>query len=215
MHLRTQLLQSKSRTPAFIKSNMSTKSQYALVNWLEADSFSIISVRKILSPPVAGAICTVKNYKHCLTRILAVGTESEMDRKLLETQKFAILPSPKKRRRPSLPFIKDIVTCKTRQAQQRSLIQPEPDIQWYMHPTTPQKPKQSSLRSIHSDTCKDCMMIIILLCCTLYYVQLLLWLWMNKHLINIGATQHTIHMSKMTQVRNTHLYILACMSILL
>lgn len=36
---------------------------------------------------------------------------------------------------------------------------------------------------------------------------------MNKHLINIGATQHTIHMPKMTQVRNMHLNVHACMHV--
>lgn len=136
---------------------MSSKSDYALVNWLEADSFSTISVRKILSPPIVGAVCTVKNYEHCLTRILAVGTESEMDRKLLEADKIAALTSPRKRRRASLPFLVDTVTCETLQDQQRSLFQPEPDIQWYMHPTTPHKPKQSRLHSIHSDKGKECM----------------------------------------------------------
>lgn len=93
----------------------------------------------------------VKNYEHSLTRILAVGTESEMDRKLLEAHKFSALPSPRKRQRTSLPFVVDTVTCETQQAQGRTLLQPEPDIQWYIHPTSPHKPKQSRLRSIHSD----------------------------------------------------------------
>ena len=122
---------------------MSTKSQYALINWFEADSFSIISAGKILSPPVAGAICKVKNYEQYRARILAVGTESEMDRKLLEAHKFA---SPK---RASLPFLEDTVT---HEAQQTTLFQPEPDLQWYRHPITPHKPKHHSYRS---DTGED------------------------------------------------------------
>ena len=136
---------------------MSTNSQYALISWLEDDSYSIVSARKILSPsnPVAGATCTVKNYEHCLTRVLAVGTESEMDRRLMqvvEADKFTALPTPKKKRRASLPFLLDTATSERPSAQQRALFQPEPDSQWYMHALTPHKPRQPRARSTHSDT---------------------------------------------------------------
>lgn len=125
----------------------SSSSMYALINWPGEDSYSIISARKILSPQdelQAGTICKIKNHEQCPTRILAVGTETEMDNKLLDViDEVRNEHSEMKKREESIQtqtyseaWTKD--TPKPPSPLQKDLVAPEPDKEWYMHSNTPQ-----------------------------------------------------------------------------
>ena len=149
-------------------------SPYVLLSWPEEDSFSIISARKILSSLdelESGAICKVQNYEQCLTRVLAVGSESEMDCKLLEVikeDKLTAIPSPKKRK-ASINFLPDSTSPGAQPVQSTLNVQsprqlkpfhpPEPDTEWYRHTLTPRKPKQVKVHSHLPDTGKEYILI--------------------------------------------------------
>lgn len=91
----------------------------------------------------------MKNYEHCLTRVIAVGTETEMDKKLVEVikeDKLTSLSSPKKTQ-TSLQFHPDFTFQNTPIAisspsPHKSFHPPEPDVEWYRQNFTPHKQKQ-------------------------------------------------------------------------
>lgn len=154
--------------------------QYVLISWPEDDTLSIISVRKILSPCSdelkTGTICTVKDFEQCLTRVLAVGTEAEMNNQMMEIiEEDTVFVSPKKKRKtkktlrgkkkctkeestiisveenPPSPETSD--THLYQQAPAPALLPPEPDIEWYVHQPSPQK--QPSIHSSHDSAISD------------------------------------------------------------
>ena len=158
--------------------NPSTASLHILVSWPEQESYSIISARKIVSSHdllEVGALCDVKNYEHCLTKVLAMGTEQEMDHKLLEIidQDKSAVPtlelenscntskaSTNKSKVPHLELVKKENSCSNdnqcaetgQELPQSPLLLPEPDIQWYVHPITPHTNKTKRIHSSHKKT---------------------------------------------------------------
>ena len=89
---------------------ISKKPLFCLVCWPEEDNqLSVVSTKKIVSPHleelVPEAFCKVKKFEKCLCRIVAVGTEGEMNKKMemkeeLERQQEEdTQPPPKKKSR--------------------------------------------------------------------------------------------------------------------
>ena len=114
-----------------------------------------------------GALCDVKNYEHCLTNVVAMGSEQEMELRLLEIidqDKSAVLekeisynPFRDKSKVPPLELAKKENSCSNdnqcaetgQELPHSPLFLPEPDNQWYVHPITPHTNKTKRIHSSH------------------------------------------------------------------